>query len=765
MMRFAGHRWFVSSFVTALLLSVAFLYATYEPPPLPRVNVRWSEQVTQPQREALEATYHLAEPENTGPLTWQYEILDTSTGNIRRLVQDPVAEDTHMIDRAAFRLVYPTPLSVFFRFLAWSSLFGVIVALGGAPLRRPAERWWRALLDNRAPLSTVERTARSFVFLVVASYFYMTMEWLFFATKPSFMSSLTTWDVLSISVTTPLALIAAAVPFWGAAALLLAVGSRVRPQTLLLELGLFVAPAAITAAAALLLLDNFTYVLLEHNLGLVQGFGRYGYAALVSGVLVALVFAFERRSRLPFWSRHPRAVFVATGMLVVVSFAVAVGNAGPSQPTSELSRQFAADRPANVLILSTDGLNAERMSAYGYERDTTPFISALLPELLVAENHLSNNSQSAGSIGALLTGKLSTATRVFDAEDAFVDDDVFQHLPRVLREWGYSNVDIGLRFFADAHDLNMRHAFHVGTGRELKSLGPLETLRPRLTSEAFFLDLLLGRIGSRLRHAFGVEDFVDPLSWQILGNDAPMLDDSERIAEWRSFIEASPQPFFAHLHLMGTHGAFFDPTLRHFSEGIEQTDPWMTDFYDDSILQFDAHVADVLQILKDRGEYENTLIIINSDHGSRWRLDRRLPLLIRFPGKEHVGRITWNTQRVDIAPTIVDYLGAEVPAWMTGHSLIGPGPDGRRQIFSFVSTETGRDSEDPPFYNLQTVQVAVGDRLYALDLDTTEIHTTRLDGHTDPLEESEVQTVAEVRQDIVRHLSEHAYDVSGLEAP
>ena len=31
--------------------------------------------------------------------------------------------------------------------------------------------------------------------------------------------------------------------------------------------------------------------------------------------------------------------------------------------------------------------------------------------------------------------------------------------------------------------------------------------------------------------------------------------------------------------------------------------------------------------------------------------------MIRFPRQEHRGRITWNTQRVDIAPTIVDYLG------------------------------------------------------------------------------------------------------------
>ena len=199
--------------------------------------------------------------------------------------------------------------------------------------------------------------------------------------------------------------------------------------------------------------------------------------------------------------------------------------------------------------------------------------------------------------------------------------------------------------------------------------------------------------------------------------------------------------------------------------GSEQTDPWMTDFYDDSILQFDGYVAAVLQILKDLGDYEDTLIIINSDHGSQWTIDRRLPLLIRFPRQEHRGRFMWNTQRVDIAPTIVDYLGGEVPAWMTGQSLIGPEPDRHRPIFSFVSTDSDRESEGPPFYNLRTVQVALGDRLYRLDLHTTEIHTTRLDGHTAPLEEGELQSMAKVRQAIVRHLRESGYDVAPLETP
>lgn len=391
------------------------------------------------------------------------------------------------------------------------------------------------------------------------------------------------------------------------------------------------------------------------------------------------------------------------------------------------------------------------------DRETTPFVKSLLPELLVAENHLPNNEATAGSIAALLSGKLPTATRVFYPEDAFLGDDVFQHLPGLLRSWGYTNADIGLRFFADAHDMNMRQAFHVGVGRRLETLGPLEWLRPRLTSEAYFLDLLQERIGNRLRYAFGLQDVADP--YQAPWN--PETDsDANRMAELRGFLEEARRPFFAHVHLMGTHGDRFYPTLRHFSAGSEQTEPWMRDFSDDAILQFDAYVAEALQFLKDIGDYEDTLIIINSDHGSQWTIDRRLPLLVRFPHQEHRGRLTWNLQRIDIAPTIVDFLGGHIPAWMTGRSLIGREPNPRRPIFSFLSTDSDRSREGPPFYNLRAVQVALGDRLYRLDLHTGESRTWRIDGHTAPLEPWELPSMVEVEQTIIQQLTNSGYDES-----
>ena len=70
------------------------------PPPL--VKVRWAASLDPAERAAREARYQLRLDSQHSERTWNYLLLDTSSGNIRALVTDPAAEDTDGIDRAAF---------------------------------------------------------------------------------------------------------------------------------------------------------------------------------------------------------------------------------------------------------------------------------------------------------------------------------------------------------------------------------------------------------------------------------------------------------------------------------------------------------------------------------------------------------------------------------------------------------------------------------------------------------------------------------------
>jgi arylsulfatase len=95
---------------------------------------------------------------------------------------------------------------------------------------------------------------------------------------------------------------------------------------------------------------------------------------------------------------------------------------------------------------------------------------------------------------------------------------------------------------------------------------------------------------------------------------------------------------------------------QKFSAGqsIQDQEPWSDDFYDDSILDFDMNVGEVIDELTKLGLLENTILIIGSDHGQQWNQLNRLPLIIRFPQGQYAGRIQTNVQNLDIAPTILD---------------------------------------------------------------------------------------------------------------
>lgn len=73
------------------------------------IHVRWAPGIDDATRERLQRAYSLVAGERREARTWGYLITDRSRTNIRALVQDPAAEDTHNIHRTAFRVWYSAP--------------------------------------------------------------------------------------------------------------------------------------------------------------------------------------------------------------------------------------------------------------------------------------------------------------------------------------------------------------------------------------------------------------------------------------------------------------------------------------------------------------------------------------------------------------------------------------------------------------------------------------------------------------------------------
>lgn len=97
------------------------------------------------------------------------------------------------------------------------------------------------------------------------------------------------------------------------------------------------------------------------------------------------------------------------------------------------------------------------------------------------------------------------------------------------------------------------------------------------------------------------------------------------------------------------------------------------------IERFDRELGEILSFLEERGQLENTIVIVTSDNGMpfpRAKADlydygARVPLAVRWPESVPAGRVVTDfASLVDIAPTILEAVGLEIPAEMTGRSLL-----------------------------------------------------------------------------------------------
>lgn len=163
----------------------------------------------------------------------------------------------------------------------------------------------------------------------------------------------------------------------------------------------------------------------------------------------------------------------------------------------------------------------------------------------------------------------------------------------------------------------------------------------------------------------------------------------------------------------------------------------MRDFYDDAISAFDKNVARIFDHLTTTGKFSNTLVVVYSDHGQKWSLRARTPLLFSFPNQEHARRLQVNTQNLDIAPTILDYLGSTIPAWMSGQSLISRPPPLMRPIFGAgynrtVFRDRRRRSINlrPPLYSMGLTTMVVCDRIYVAHWADGWLLPRNIVGHT-----------------------------------
>lgn len=535
-------------------------------------------------------------------------------------------------------------------------------------------------------------------------------------------------------------------------------------------------PAAIAGSTlVLLLVDNFTYVVLGFNSSGATGPARALYSLLFVTMIVLLAGRASRAAATPPSPQRHRGRMIFCGVALLIGatelepnrqLALALLNSGEHahRLPGEAVAQGDSSKGMNVLLFGIDGVPADRMSVYGYRRDTTPFLREFRDRLIVYENAYPNCGSTYGSLISLLTGRHPMVTRVAFPPLLLKGEAARRHLPGLLNRDGYNNLQLTMRHQADAGDANLEGAFDWANYRWSDGAAPMmhrSTNRwgdvPELYS---FRNKLHERVRERMAHILWMRDSVNDFEHLIGRKLSPYWSDTRRIDTLIDFIHRRPQPWFVHLHLLDTHCCEREPVSRHFSTGSGSPE----DKFDDSIREADAALRRVVTALHDTNQLERTIIVVSSDHSENWSTVVRLPLLIYAPGI-HGYEVETAAQSIDIAPTILSLLGRPIPSWMDGRLLIPPpvhdvpvyGLTSHQARVQVGANEAAADLRDvsPPNFGASRATIVYGPRWARILLGgtTSTGEVIGYTGHTPPLSDEQLLRMLDAQ------LERHGYEL------
>jgi arylsulfatase A-like enzyme len=361
----------------------------------------------------------------------------------------------------------------------------------------------------------------------------------------------------------------------------------------------------------------------------------------------------------------------------------------------------------NILYIDIDSLRPDHLGCYGYHRATSPNIDKIANEGLRFENVYASDVPCHPSRTALWSGRHGRRTGVVghggtacepfregasrEWAGTFQDDGWM----KALRNLGYHTATFSS--FGERHGTwhwyaGFNEVFNCGKegleNAEEVILPAIDWVNRKGTEKPWFLHVNVWdphtpyRVPSEYGDPFANEPLPEWLTQDVLdkclagygphsANEPTGFDNEGPDTEF----DRAPVPL---------------DTLSKVRE-------WFNG-YDTGVHYADYYVGKLIDTLKDRGLYDDTIIVISADHGENlgelnvWgdhqTADRHtcnIPLIIRWPGDDAINGTDNNLHyHFDWAATLIDRLGGDVPAVWDGESfsenLGTPSSSGREHL-------------------------------------------------------------------------------------
>jgi arylsulfatase A-like enzyme/Flp pilus assembly protein TadD len=298
--------------------------------------------------------------------------------------------------------------------------------------------------------------------------------------------------------------------------------------------------------------------------------------------------------------------------------------------------------------VTIDTLRADHLPAYGYTGVATPNLDALAAESFVFKDAVSHVPLTMPAHTSIMTGLLPPSHGVPE-NGSYILDSKVTTLAEILAAKGYATGGFVSSFVLDA-----RWQLNQGFGTYFDN--------------------------------FTVPDFHEGNPGLIQRRGAETEAQAE---DWIGNNKG--HPFFAWVHFYDPHQPYDppEPFKRRYAKNL----------YDGEIAYTDEVMGRLLARLRQWGVLDKTLIVVTSDHGEGlgdhgekthgvfvYDTTLHIPLFVRLPRGKHAD-VTGVVRHVDIAPTLLDWLGLAAPEPMQGRSLI-PLLEGKEQQPRVAYSET-----------------------------------------------------------------------------
>jgi len=298
--------------------------------------------------------------------------------------------------------------------------------------------------------------------------------------------------------------------------------------------------------------------------------------------------------------------------------------------------------PPNLVMILVDTLRVDHLGYAGYARNTSPNIDALAAESVFFEDAYAAAPHTPRSIPMLFFSRYPNRLKwyrhnwnypiVLPENLGFFE---------VLEEAEYKNVGMSSHFYF-SEEQGIRQGF---TEWDNEGAGSISESNDAIASP------------------------------QIWAKVEPKIEQLAR--QWRE----DKQQFSLFVHLFDPHARWIPHAEFDFGKG-KDTYERHVNAYDSEIAFSDSYVGRIIEKLKAENLYEDTVIVITSDHGEGFNEHGyyfhgqtlyneilKVPLIIRVPG--------WNSRRVkgpvslvDVAPTLLELFKLSVPPIFEGRSLV-----------------------------------------------------------------------------------------------